>query len=61
MIWIKRLYKSGGSRHVTIPKDWLNALKSKFGSVVEQVSITEIDDDLLVKAVRPDKVKREKK
>ena len=56
MNWIKQLYKSGGySFQMTVPMDWVKSIKSKLGFTPKQVSITEVGDDLLVKAVKPGK------
>lgn len=57
MQWIKSIFKSGGSFHITIPKDWLNAQEVKFGVAPDKVTISENDGGLMVKAVKPDKNK----
>ncbi len=53
MIWIKKIFKSGGSSHIVLPKAWINTILHKFGFSPKDVTITEVDDDLLVKAVKP--------
>ncbi len=54
MNWIKKLYTSGGySLQMTLPMDWIKSIKSKFGFTPKEVTITEVGDDLLVKAIKP--------
>lgn len=54
MHWVKKLYQSGYSHHITIPMCWVKSIKSKLGFTPTEVTITEAGDDLLVKAVKPD-------
>lgn len=61
MHWKKNLYKSGGySLQMTVPMDWVKYIKSKLGFTPKEVTITEMGDDLLVKAVKPPKNKEGK-
>ena len=61
MIWIKKIFKSGGSSHIVLPKAWMTTIMHKLGFMPKEVTITEVDDNLLVKAVNPDKDKEEGK
>ena len=53
MIWIKKIFKSGGSSHIVLPKAWMTTIMHKLGFMPKEVTITEVNDDLLVKAVKP--------
>jgi len=48
---MKKIFKSGGSYHIVLPMTWIQYLKSKFGNMPKEVSVTEVNDDLLIKAV----------
>lgn len=52
---IRPLFKSGSSWHATIPMTWLKYIKGKLGFMPKQVMYMEQGDDLIVKAVNPNK------
>lgn len=50
---IRKLYKSGNSRHATLPRDYLKVYERKYGVLPSEVSMEVSDSTLTIKLMPP--------
>ena len=49
---IRKVYKHGNSKAISIPKSWLDLIEREWGKPVREVAM-EINDHIMIQAIKP--------